>query len=468
MNAERPRTAPSARDAASGRAPALGEAGRELVSRRPRGEELEVYEKRGRSRRFAHGVEGESFEQSTEAGWAARGGDTDGSYFVSGTGAPPARFKAVDGGDVRRGAPIRLPPLFAQSTWVPPTALDAPLATESEGFALLSGIARELARDVPGALARRLVFEDGASSWALASSLGVAATGRGRGSSLRVEAELAASAPGGREPLRVAAEFVAHSAAELKPLGVARRLADRLLALRREAPPPASAEAQLVLAPPLAARLLESLAPRFVGHAAWEAMRAIEDADGRVAGGLVTLIDDGGDPRGALAAAVDGEGVPCRPQRLVDAGRFVSPLLAWWQSADANAASGISLRPGWRDLPRPGPTQLFFEPGATPVGELVGSVANGAYLLAAEGGVRLLGEDDEFVVVVSGFALERGRATGGLGPCRLRGRFGGFLAGISAVGRDLAFVPGRALYGSPTLVVSGLALEPLGDDATSF
>jgi hypothetical protein len=40
---------------------------------------------------FAVGPEGESFAQSSEAGWAARGGDGSGSFFATGTGAPPAR-----------------------------------------------------------------------------------------------------------------------------------------------------------------------------------------------------------------------------------------------------------------------------------------------------------------------------------------------------------------------------------------
>ncbi len=453
------------RQSVPGALPALGDAARELVARRPRGDELELYEKRGRSRRFTIAPEGESFAQATEAGWAARGGDQRGSYFVTGTGGPPPRLDAA--GRERSGAPIRLPLPFAPSSWTPPAELDAPLVTENEGFALLAGIARELARELPGAVARRLAFEDGASSSALLSSRGIDVSSRGRACSLRIEAELPNA---GQGTVRVEAEFVARTAAELKPLGVARRLADRLLALRPEANAPSAGE--LVLAPPLAARLLEALAPRLVGLDAPAAMAAMaamaetaqndnrDELEGRAGSRLLSIVDDGGDLRGALAAAYDGEGVPCRPQPLLIEGRFVAPLLAWWQSANPNAATGVSLRPGWRDLPRPGPTQLFIAPApAVSVAELVGSIAAGAYLLAAESGVRISADGAGFTVAVSGFALERGRATGGLGPCTLHGRFDSLLCGVRAVGRDLAFVPGRALFGSPTLVVSGLVLE---------
>lgn len=430
-----------------------GEAARALVAARARGEELEVYEKRGRSRRFALGEGEQTFAQSEEAGWAARGGDERGSYFLAGTGAPPPRLAPPE----RRGAPIRLPPPFAACAWSPPPALDAPLATESEGFALLAGIARELERELPGARARRLLFDDGAASWALRSSRGVAANGRSRACSLRVEAEHGAA--------RLAAEFVARTAAEWKPLALARRIADRLLALRPNArlPPEGS---DLVVAPPLAARLVEALAAHLAGPRAAARLAEIGCGDGRLGSALFALVDDGGDPRGALAAACDGEGVPSKPQRLVESGRFVRPLLAWWESDAPLAAAGISLRPGWRDPPRPGPTQLFVEPAPeVAVRELVESVASGAYLLAAEGGVRVEQGGTAFSVPISGFALERGRAKGGLGPCRLRGRFAALFAGLAAAARDLAFVPARALFGSPTLLLRGLVLErPPGPD----
>jgi predicted Zn-dependent protease len=383
---------------------------------------------------------------------------------------PPATLEAPEPSPPA----LRLPPPSPAAAAAPPAGLDLPLASESEGFALLAGVARELARELPGARARTLRFEDGTSELALVASSGTAVRARSRSCSLWVEAA--------KGTTRVAAEFVARSAAELKPLGVARRLVDRLRAL--DAPPGAALDAmrdamgdatsegvraatregELVLAPPLAARLLEALAPRLCGADARAALAGWQDAEGRLAARAVSIVDDLGDVRGVLAAPYDGEGLPSRAVRLIDAGRLLTPLVAWWEGDAREASHGLALRPGWRDLPRPGPTQLYIEPDpAAGVGELVGAIGRGAYLLAAEGGVRIAADGVGFTVPVSGFALADGRATGGLGACQLVGRLDRWLAGISAVGRDLVFVPGSALFGSPTLVVSGLELAPLAD-----
>jgi PmbA protein len=254
---------------------------------------------------------------------------------------------------------------------------------------------------------------------------------------------------------RVEAEFVARSAADFKPLALACRVADRFVALAEgELPPPGA----LLLAPAVAARLVEALAPRLVGRAAAERWAAGE----RLGAGAVTLVDDGGRADGLLAAPCDGEGVPTRATTLVERGRFVQPLLAWWEADSPARAAGCSRRHGWRDLPRRGPSELFLAPDPqVAVPDLLAELGRGAYLIACEGGVRT--EGDAFSVAVSGFAIAGGRAVGGLGPCRLSGHLTGWLAAVSAVARDLQFVPGEALFGAPTVRVAGdaLTLAPL-------
>jgi predicted Zn-dependent protease len=431
----------------------IGARARALVARRPRGVELELYEKRGRSRRFVVDAAGESFEQSHESGWAARGGDERGSFFVAASGAPPARLELPE------PAPpaLRLPDAETGGSGAVAAGLDAPLVSESEGFALATGVSRELARELPGAVARLIRFDDGASEWTLVSSRGIDVRARARSCALWIEAEAGEA--------RVAAEFVARSAAELKPLGVARRVVDRLRALAAPADP--GEPALVVLAPPLAARLLEAVAPRLSSGGSSAAAVATSETAEPFAAAAVSIVDDLADARGVLASPFDGEGLPSRAVRVVDAGRFATPLLPWYRATTPERRGG-ALRPGWRDLPRAGPTQLFVEPDpAAGPGELVGALERGAYLLAAEGGVQLDADGDGFAVAVSGFALEAGRATRALGPCRLVGRHSGWLAGVQAVGRDLAFAPGAALFGAPTLVVAGLELRPLASGGTA-
>jgi len=426
-----------------------GGRGRALLARRRRAGaagEIEIHEKRGRSRRYAIDRLGESSQLSVEEGWAARGGDAERSWFLAGSGLLPGQLEAPPA----TPAPLRLPEAFGSGdARAASPELDTPLASEGEGRALLAGIARELERELPGAELVAARLDDGASESALVSSRGVDAAWRSRTATLRITAR--------RGELRVDVELVARSATGLKPLGVARRIADRLAALdRRDAE--RLGEAPLLLASPVAARLLEAFAPRLVGADAPEARRAAEGGEPPAAAG-VTIVDDGGRRDGLLAAPVDGEGVPTRETVLVEAGRFARPLLAWWESPDPTAAPGCSLRPGWRDLPRRGPTQLWIEPEPrVAVADLVGEA--GAFLIAPEGLAAVDAESGLFELAVAGYRLEGGRAAAPLGPGRLRGSLATWLSRVRAVARDLGFVPGGALYGAPSLLVDGLEWAP--------
>ena len=436
----------------SGAPAELGTRGRELLAhlrRRSEGE-AEVYEKRGRSRRFERGPLGESSSQSVEAGWAVRGGDRRRSFFVAGSGAAPLELAPIES----TPQPLRLPPPLPSRSWTAPSGLDAPLASESEGRNLLAGIARELARELAGAQLVTARLDEGASESALISTLGVEARVRARSTALRLEAR--------RGALRVEAEFVARALSELKPLAIARRVADRLTALAGDGT--FTAPSRLLLAAPVGARLLEAFAPRLVGAAAAESLRS-QAAGGRaVAASAVTLIDDGRRVDGLLSAPFDGEGVPTGAATLVDRGELVAPLVAWWELDDPARATGCVRRPGWRDLPRRGPTELAIASEAgVAVADLVADLGSGAYLIATESGVRLEADGDRFSVAVSGYAIEDGRAAGALGPCRLHGSLSAWLLGFRALARDFAFVPGAALFGAPSALVEGLELTVGGE-----
>lgn len=438
--------------------------------------EGEVFEKSGRSRRFVREAGGEDSgggvlmtqAMATEAGWALRAGDRRRSLFHAATGTADPGLELPEPSP----HPLRLPDLAmaaggavtagavgtrgpddlgaAAGPWSTPAEFDTPLATESVAATLLAAIERELRRELPASRLRQAWLEDGAAEWTLLSTSGLRAESRSRAAYLRLEVE-----DRGRRCLFEGAE---REARRFEPRALALRLVDRLCALvgnsERSPVGDVAPGRPLLLAAPLAARLVQAIAPLFLGPAASDRLAALGAFST-----TLTLVDDGRLAEGVLVSPVDGEGLPSGRVRLIEEGRFVQPLLAWWEAGRA-IVPGCARRASWRDLPRRAPTHLFIEPGPSPVADLVETGGAGAYLLDAEGGVRIDPVSLAFEVAVSGLHLAAGRAVSPLGRVRLCGDVASLLAGIRELGRDLSFVPGDGMFGAPSMLVSGLRVLP--------
>src|SRR6185295_14368371 len=238
----------------------------------------------------------------------------------------------------------------------------------------------------------------------LANSRGLRARTRSRISTFYIEAAGPGS-PASTASLYVAAREPRH----FHPTALARRLADRL-AVSASGAAPERDSGEFLLAPTVAAHLLAGLLPLLVGSGPGSRLLG---ARGRFGSDRVTLIDNGRLAGGAFESPVDGEGVPTREVVLVEEGLFRQPLLAWWQEgAAAGEPSGCTRRPGWRDLPSPGPTHLYLKPEQrTSVASLLGSVAQGYYLIDVTGPGRFDLAADRFDLPVCGFAVQSGRAS---------------------------------------------------------
>jgi PmbA protein len=412
--------------------------------------DAEVYLKRGRSRR----VELTAFTQtsvfSQEQAWAVRAGHHRGSFFVAGTGEPGAAGPWPE----PSGRPLRLPEPSLVLPWNEPSDFDAPLIGEREGLKLLESLGRELAAELPGARLLSAALEDGSSESEVGNSRGLRARSRARLATLWLEA-----AGPGRPASSASIYLAAREARKFNPPALARRLADRLAVTAQGAPPEWDG-GEILLAPAVASRLLLGLLPLLVGPKAGALVAGLRDHRGRIGSERLTLIDNGRLTGGALEAPVDGEGVPTREVTLVEQGFFRQPLLSWAQAdSGSGQPSGCTRRAGWRDLPQPGPTHLYLKPDPkTPVVAMLGSIANGYYLIDATGFGRFDLAEGRFALPVCGFAVRGGRAAAPVAGAWLCGRIGAFLQGIVAVGRDLIFQPLGGMIGSPTLLVTGLEL----------
>lgn len=411
----------------------------------------ELFVKSGRSRRFEVGPHGRVSVASREDGWAVRAGDRRSSLFLAGSGLPRADIQWPE----PVGKPIHLPAARPVPSWLAPTDLDAPVAAENEAIGLLESIERALIEELPRSRLILGALDEGTSETAIINTLGVDTRYRSRAASLHLEA-VGPWSDGSSVSLLSAVREVRH----LQPAAVARRLGNRLL-LEHEGTAPVRERGEIVMAPPVAIRMLVGLRPLLVGAAGLRLARAYRDRRGRIGSEALSIVDNGRYRGGVLEAPVDGEGSPTGEVVLVAEGRFCEALLDRVDvRGSARPSLGCVRRDSWRDLPRVAPSHLYIEPRPeVAAGSLVEGVTRGYYLAEATGRGQFDFEKDLFRLPVCGFELRQGKAETPLARARLEGGIGAFLQGIRAVARDLAFEPIGGMLGAPSLLVTGLGLS---------
>lgn len=422
-------------------------------------EETEVFFKSGRSRRFDIDLQGRVGVSSSERGWAIRSGGPRSSMFIAGTGFPTADlgFPEPD------GQPLRLPSAVVIPDWNPPVDLDLPLLGETESAAILDGIERSLGDELPGTRILRSFLEEGTSEASIVSTRGLDAHFRRRAATLF--AEVVGPWPGSSSYQLSLAE---RDPRRFQPEAIARRLANRLLMVRGDGAPTAE-RGEMLLSSAVAARVLASLLPILLRPEGTEWARQARNRRGRMGSRHLTVIDDGRLQGGVLDSPVDGEGRPTGPRVLVEEGAFREGLVDWRQGGSSTMPPpGCIRRESWRDLPRVGPSHLYIQPRPdVGVGDLLGSISRGHYLVEPLGPGRFDFEQDRFSLPVCGFTLRQGAATAPVARAWLEGGIRALLEGIQGVARDLSFEPLGAMIGAPTLLVKGVGLrgaEPVGKD----
>lgn len=414
---------------------------------------VEVFVKRGRTRRSELGPQGPASVLTDEAGWAVRAGGSAGSFFCCGSGPPPLdaewprpsgellRLPGPEPADDREGGADRA----------------VPLTVEGEARGLVDSLSRELGKRLQGATVLGAVLDDGASEASLVNSNGIDCVFDSRLATLRVEAIC-----GGRPETRTMLEVVSRGAQLLQPRAVLGRLADVLAVRAAGGLSPVRERGEMVLAPAVGSRLLAALAPLWLGPEAAERAAALSDRNNRLGSSELSVVDDGRLAGGALESPVDGEGVPTRRSGLVERGRYLQPLVDWREAeAGTSRSSGCTRRPGWRDRPRAGFSHLYVVP--TPEvapADLITAVARGFYWLDVVGPVTVDFVADRFAFEVCGFEVAQGAAQRSIGRTWLCGGVGALARGVRAAARDLAFTPaGGGMVGAPTLLVAGLEIR---------
>ena len=403
-----------------------------------------------------------------EKGWALRVGGTGGALFTAESGPLPApgRWRQLSRHLLRAGS-LRLPtPGERKAPLDGPAKASVPNDdSEALGRDLVRDLIERTRAELPDSRLIRARIDDGASASVLANSAGV--TGRTAIRLARVEVEFVAERNGAHGSCNL--HRAANDLTALDAAAIAGEAADRLT-LATSAPTRSLPSGEIAVAPALATSLLALLSPLFKGRKGWEMLQELSSGQS-LGPSELRILDDGALDNGWMRSPVDDEGVPTRAVTLVRDGEPGEPLLSWEDDGWSGfSAAGCKRRSGWRSPPEISHSHLYIDRGPESAQAIRHGIRHGSYLLdRAPGGRRVatFGVADDrtrasFEIDVTGFAVERNRILGAIPRARLKGSIRQLLGGIRAIGDDLRFLPSPGALGAPTLLLTGLQLEPVG------
>jgi PmbA protein len=174
----------------------------------------------------------------------------------------------------------------------------------------------------------------------------------------------------------------------------------------------------------------------------------------KIAGGNVTVIDDGTMPGGLGSSPFDGEGVPTRRTVVIENGVLNSYLLNTYTArklglqTTANASRGLAGTPGI------GPGNYFLQPGTKTPKEIIAEIKEGLYVTEFLGhGANLVTGD--YSRGASGLWISGGELTFPVEEITVAGNLKEMFFNISEIGTDLEF---RGAVASPTIRIDGLTV----------
>ena len=177
----------------------------------------------------------------------------------------------------------------------------------------------------------------------------------------------------------------------------------------------------------------------------------------QIASSYLTLIDDPFLEGGCFNASFDDEGMPRRRYVLIDEGVLRGFLHNSWSSRKTGGGrSGNAVRDSYKDLPSPGPSNLFVDPGAPALDEMIADISKGIYIQNVMGMHTADPISGDFSVGISGLSIEKGRPAAPVSEMTISGNIADLLKGVREVGREMVFI---GTYGAPPVLIEGLSVS---------
>jgi PmbA protein len=214
-----------------------------------------------------------------------------------------------------------------------------------------------------------------------------------------------------------------------------------------------TAKVPVVFDPMVATSILEHIFEGINGDSVYRGASFLAGKLGqKIAGGNVSVIDDGTIPGGFGSSPFDGEGVPTRRTVVIENGVLKSYMLNTYTAkklglqTTGNASRGLAGTPGI------GPGNYFLQPGEKTPKRLIAGIQEGLYVTEFLGhGANLVTGD--YSRGASGMWISGGEFAYPVEEITVAGNLKELFFNISEIANDLEF---RGSVASPTIRIDGL------------
>lgn len=285
-------------------------------------------------------------------------------------------------------------------------------------------------------------YRDHMASFAIATSTGIEAEGR-RGFCVLYTSVLAGA---GDDTQTGSGHSAGRTLADLdveRPARDAIERATRTLGAKKAR----TTRLPVVLDPRVSSTLLSMLAATLSGDEVAKGRSLFAGRIGEeVASSTFTMFDDPTDAGSFGASAFDGEGLPCRANRLIEAGKLLGYLYDTHSGRVAGVSSTASaVRGGYKTTPSVGARAVSVEPGELSFWEIVRKVGDGLYVQSVTGtntGVNTVSGDLSLGAV--GLMIRDGELAEPVREITIGSTLQRMLQRVLMVGSDLEWLPGSA------------------------
>ena len=282
-------------------------------------------------------------------------------------------------------------------------------------------------------------FSDSVGEGAVATSTGLAASGRGTFCYVSVS-PLADDG----EKTQIGYGFDVSRDPNLLDLHKAAREAVERTVRMIGATKPASRKLTVVLTAEVAADFFGIIGGMLGGDVVVKGRSPFADRMGDlIASPLVSLVDDPTNPASFGADSVDGEGLATRRNVLIDNGRLQSFVHNSYTARRMNTASTGSAMRGYSSTPSVGCLALAIAPGTMTTAELYRHVGDGILVQSVSGlhsGVNPVSGD--FSVGVEGVIIRGGELAEAVREATIASTLQRMLLDVDAVGSEVEWLPG--------------------------